>query len=131
MVVADALRQELGDTHQAIKTVMRWTGASERTIKNWLAGRSGPRGEHLVALVRHSDAVFEVFLRAAGSEPVVTAAKLIDSREALVEMRDAINSLLERTGPTPEPTQCGDCTPSKNTMATCRAEVQVRARSNA
>ena len=31
--IADALRRELGPTHQAIKTVMRWTGASERTAK--------------------------------------------------------------------------------------------------
>ena len=28
--IADTLRRELGPTHQAIKTVMRWTGASER-----------------------------------------------------------------------------------------------------
>jgi hypothetical protein len=31
--VAAALRAELGPTHQAIKTAMRWTGASERTVK--------------------------------------------------------------------------------------------------
>lgn len=31
--ITDALRRELGPTHQAIKTVMRWTGASERTAK--------------------------------------------------------------------------------------------------
>jgi hypothetical protein len=61
--VAKALRAELGDTHLAIKTVMRWTGASERTVKNWLAGTSGPCGMHLVALVRHSDATLESVLR--------------------------------------------------------------------
>ena len=41
-VVAAALRAELGDSHQAIKTVMRWTGANERTVKNWFAAGSGP-----------------------------------------------------------------------------------------
>jgi len=41
--IADALRRELGPTHQAIKTVMRWTGASERTAKYWLSGERGPR----------------------------------------------------------------------------------------
>jgi hypothetical protein len=59
MAVGSALQQELGDSHQATKTVMRWTGAGERTVKNWFAGTSGPRGEHLLALVRHSDAIFD------------------------------------------------------------------------
>ena len=47
--VAAALRAELGLTHQAIKTAMRWTGASERTVKYWLSGERGPSGEHLIA----------------------------------------------------------------------------------
>jgi hypothetical protein len=51
--VALALRDALGDSHRAIKIVMRWTGASERTVKNWFAGTRGPRGEHLISLVRH------------------------------------------------------------------------------
>ena len=49
--IAGALENELGDTHRAIKTAMRWTGASERTIKNWYAGTHGPSGEHLVSLM--------------------------------------------------------------------------------
>ena len=40
--IADALRRELGPTHQAIKTAMRWTGASERTVKYWFSGERGP-----------------------------------------------------------------------------------------
>ncbi|WJS85924.1 hypothetical protein [Paracoccus sp. TOH] len=36
--VAAALRAELGQTHQAIKTAMRWTGASERAAQYWLSG---------------------------------------------------------------------------------------------
>jgi hypothetical protein len=35
--IAAALRDDLGGTHQATKTVMRWTGASERTVKNWFS----------------------------------------------------------------------------------------------
>jgi len=34
--IAAALRAELGETYQAIKIVMRWTGANERTVMNWL-----------------------------------------------------------------------------------------------
>lgn len=45
--IAAALRIELGSTHQAVKTLMHWTGASERAVKTWLAGSHGPGGEHL------------------------------------------------------------------------------------
>lgn len=60
--IADALRRELGPTHQAIKTVMRWTGSSERTAKYWLSGERGPSGEHLIRLAQHSDAVLITIL---------------------------------------------------------------------
>jgi hypothetical protein len=64
--LAMALRLELGATHRAIKTAMRWTGASERTVKYWFAGERGPSGEHLILLVRHSDLVFHMVLARAG-----------------------------------------------------------------
>ncbi len=64
--MAMALHEELGDTHRAIKMAMRWTGASERTVKYWFAGERGPSGDHLIALVRHSDAVLYVVLALAG-----------------------------------------------------------------
>ena len=69
--VAAALRAELGPTHQAIKTAMRWTGASERTVKYWLSGERGPSGEHLILLAQHSDAVLLMVLTMAErlSEP--------------------------------------------------------------
>lgn len=60
--VAIALRDELGLTHRAVKTAMRWTGASERTVKYWIAGERGPSGAHLIALARHSDIVFHMVL---------------------------------------------------------------------
>ena len=63
--IADALRRELGPTHQAIKTVMRWTGASERTAKYWLSGERGPSGEHLIRLAQLSDAVLITILTMA------------------------------------------------------------------
>ncbi|MDO5529819.1 MAG: helix-turn-helix transcriptional regulator [Paracoccus sp. (in: a-proteobacteria)] len=63
--IAIALRDELGLTHRAVKTAMRWTGASERTVKYWIAGERGPNGEHLIALARHSDIVFHMVLMLA------------------------------------------------------------------
>lgn len=63
--IAIALRDELGLTQRAVKTAMRWTGASERTVKYWIAGERGPSGEHLIALARHSDIVFHMVLMLA------------------------------------------------------------------
>lgn len=84
-MIATALRTELGDSHRAAKTVMRWTGASERTIKHWLAGHHGPRGEHLVVLMRESEAVFEAVMTAAGRRDTVVAARMLAARGAMVD----------------------------------------------
>lgn len=84
--IAASLRAELGDSHQAVKTVMRWTGANERTVKNWFSGRRGPRGEHLLALIRHSNLTLEVVLQLAGREQIIAAKALLDARNALADM---------------------------------------------
>lgn len=63
--IVAALYGELGPTHRAIKTAMRWTGASERTVKYWLSGERGPSGEHLILLAQHSDAVLVTILTMA------------------------------------------------------------------
>ena len=75
--VAAALRAELGPTHQAIKTAMRWTGASERTAKYWLSGERGPSGEHLILLTQHSDVVLLTIL--------TMAERLSDQRHSCAE----------------------------------------------
>lgn len=74
--ISQALRHELGETQNAVKIVARWTGASERTVKNWFSARCGPSGEHLVALAQHSSDVLEMFLLLSGHERRVTSAKL-------------------------------------------------------
>jgi hypothetical protein len=68
-----ALHEELDDIHRAIKTAMRWTGASERTVKYWFSGERGPSSDHLIALARHSDAVLYVVLALAGRNIVEEA----------------------------------------------------------
>jgi hypothetical protein len=92
--IAAALRGQLGDTHRAIKTVMRWTGASERTVKNWFAGTRGPSGDHLISLVHNSDAVLEAVLRMAERRSMLAAVKLTDVRDKLIEMRRSIDFIL-------------------------------------
>ncbi len=81
--IAKALREEFSGARNATKTVMRWTGASERTVKNWFAGSNGPAGEHLLELLRHSDVVFHALVNVAGRKKAITAAKLVALSETL------------------------------------------------
>lgn len=56
-LIANALKEEHGDTHRSVKTIMRWTDASERSVKNWLSGEAGPSGYFLMRLFAKSAAV--------------------------------------------------------------------------
>jgi hypothetical protein len=97
--IAAALSIELGNSHRAVKTVMRWTGANERTVKNWFAGRRGPRGEHLLSLIQHSSAVLEAVLRLAGREQLIAGKMLLDVRSTLLAMLASIDATIpEREG---------------------------------
>ena len=82
-VVAAAVRLELGGSHQAIKTLMRRTGASARTAKNWLSGAVGPSGAHLVELMRSSDHVFDAVLKLAGRDGGSADGGIAEARQLL------------------------------------------------
>jgi hypothetical protein len=91
-MIAVALRTSLGGTRAAIKTAAAWTGANERTVKNWFAGRSGPCGDHLVGLVIHSDVVLDGFLELTSRRQCLGGMKVL---EAVEVMREALG-MLER-----------------------------------
>jgi hypothetical protein len=82
--------------HQAIKTVVKWNHADERTIKNWFAGTNGPSGGHLIALFRHSDEVLEACLLLAGRDGVLAHTKFAAARQKLRELLAILDS---RDGP--------------------------------
>lgn len=94
--IARALHLELGETHQAAKTLMRWTNADERTVKNWMAGSNGPRGEHLVALVKHSDFALAAFLGMAERPHALTASELPQLKQKLQLAIDGIDTCMCR-----------------------------------
>ena len=77
----------------SVKTVMAFTGAGERTVKNWFEGKNGPNGENLVELVRHSDEVLEALLWMADREDILAGKLLVDARDNLVEMLEIIDQL--------------------------------------
>jgi hypothetical protein len=91
-VISRALRGELG-RGRSIKAIMRWTGAGERTVKGWVAGSYGPRGEHLVHLLKSSDLSFEAVLELADRKRIATRRGL----EALKHQLDTLSNMLATT----------------------------------
>ena len=78
-----------------IKIVMRWTGVSERTAKNWFSGTHGPSGEHLVELMRCSDEVLATVLKAAGRHGCKAGILLSELRTALLRMASIADEALK------------------------------------
>jgi hypothetical protein len=74
---------------------MRWTGANERTAKNWLSGCHGPSGEHLLQLMRNSDTVFECVLRLSGRPAVLSNPKLAEVRNCLQRSADLLSEVID------------------------------------
>lgn len=101
-VIAQTLREKSDGTRMSIKSVMAYTGAGERTVKNWFAGKNGPNGKNLVELVRHSDEVLETLLWMAGRKDILAGKLLVDAHDKLVEMLEIIDQLkADRSGGNP------------------------------
>ena len=94
VAIGAALRSELSESHRAAKTVMRWTNASERSAKNWLAGKRGPSGWHLIMLVRRSDAVALAVLKLAERDGMGAGLALGTVRDAHVAAARAIDEVM-------------------------------------
>lgn len=92
--IAAALKRELGGSHRAIKASMNWTGASERTAKNWLAGAHRPTGEHLIELMRHSNEVAVTVLALCGRNEACISFELERLRLTLVRMLSTAEEFL-------------------------------------
>ncbi|MBX3582843.1 MAG: hypothetical protein KF810_13190 [Rhizobiaceae bacterium] len=92
--IAVALNRRLGHTNVAIKTVAAWTGANERTVKNWFAGRYAPSAHHLIALAGKCDDVMEIFLMLACRPELLLAAQLGSARRDLLGALEKLHDLL-------------------------------------
>ena len=86
MKIALALKSELKDRNSRAKLVAGWTGANERTVKNWILGRYAPCGRHLVVLAQHSDQVLNAILSMAGRQDLLLARNVEDLRQKLLEL---------------------------------------------
>jgi hypothetical protein len=76
--IALELKSELKDRNSRAKLVASWTGANERTVKNWILGRYAPCGRHLVILAQHSDHVLNAALSMAGRQDSLFAGRVED-----------------------------------------------------
>jgi hypothetical protein len=84
--IASALKSELKDQNSRAKLVAGWTGANERTVKNWILGRYAPCGRHLVTLAQHSDRVLHAILSMADRQDLLLAPKVEDLRQKVFEL---------------------------------------------
>lgn len=94
MLVSAALRHDLGGSAQASKSIMRWTGASERSARNWLLGDKAPNGRHLVILARYSPSIWQLVLTMAEKPAAAIAEDVFIAEAALLR---AIAILAEMT----------------------------------
>lgn len=96
-VYRDAIRAaligDLGGTHRATKTTMKWAGVSDRTARNWISGSHAPAGEHLIELIRNSDAVLSAVLRLADRREAHALMRLDLVRKELKTMLEAIDGI--------------------------------------
>jgi len=97
IAISLALQRELGGSHQAVKRLMRWTGASERTVKNWLSGLRGPSGPHLIAIIAKSDETLRTILLQAGRHPALLANQILNARTQLIVALSHIDDIFGET----------------------------------
>ncbi|WP_106745422.1 hypothetical protein [Yoonia maritima] len=88
-----ALSQELGGAGRAAKETARWTGASERTAKNWISETYGPTGENLIELMRHSDTILDVVLVLAGRHEERLARRFTSARDEVAEVLRSLDAI--------------------------------------
>jgi hypothetical protein len=91
--IASALKAELKGQSSRAKLVARWTGANERTVKNWILGRYAPSGRHLVVLAQHSDQVLNAILSMADRQDLHLARRVGDLRRKVIELAAILEEL--------------------------------------
>lgn len=83
-VISMALRRAAEDRNTTIKTVVNWTGANERTVKNWFNGRYGPSGDHLMTLANQCDEVMGAIILMTGRKWMLMSIDLLAAEKSLI-----------------------------------------------
>ena len=93
--ISAALSRELGGSHRAVKTLMSWTDASDRTVKNWLSGTHGPSGENLVEILKHSDQAMFALAELTGREELKIVTDLNQLQSVLARLMASVTNALD------------------------------------
>lgn len=92
-LIGRVLFDELGGTRRATKTVMRWTGVSERAARAWINGESCPSCRHLILLSSKSTSVLGAVLKMAGQEQLAISVDLASIERELENLAARIRLL--------------------------------------
>ena len=95
-LIGTALRDELGASRRAAKTIIAWTGVSDRTARAWLNGRTSPSSLHLLAMAAHCKSVMATVLRLTGHEQVAVEIDLQAFEEGLEQTLAVVRRLYSR-----------------------------------
>lgn len=91
--ISRALISEIGTSRLATKTVMFWTGASDRSARHWLNGDHGPGGLHLILLARNSSAVMKAITQLADRDGFELTIELSAAHSALIRAAAIVEAL--------------------------------------
>jgi hypothetical protein len=86
MEIAAALQRASAESGLQIKTVAGWTGANERTVKNWFSGQYGPSGEHLLVLARHCHEVLKTMLAIMERRDLLIALEFTELEQRIAKL---------------------------------------------
>ena len=87
------LRESYGERSSAMKRIAAELKISERTVKNWYAGRNGPRGDHLINLMTRNDKIFVMVLALCGRPPTAPTDAIVLACSYLEQARDCLIKL--------------------------------------
>jgi hypothetical protein len=91
--IAAALQRASVESGLQIKTVAGWTGANERTVKNWFSGQYGPSGEHLLVLARHSHEVLKTMLAIMERKDLLIALEFVEIEQRIARLTVLVQEL--------------------------------------
>lgn len=95
--IAAALRRATAESGLHVKKVAAWTGANERTVKNWFSGQYGPSGEHLVILARHCKEVFTTMLISMGRQDLLVEHEILDIEQRIARLSLLLEEIKSRS----------------------------------
>lgn len=91
--IGNALKEDLGGSRRASKSIMAWTGVSDHTARAWINGHVSPSAVHMIMLAAHCRPVMRVMLQLTGNDVAALAIELGAIENALENLLKAARRL--------------------------------------